>query len=135
VLEKGGKFVFSSHNRNRAPMQKPWSLGRLPGLRDLGRPASAMKRVAAYAVGTVNYLRFVRLNEYTTDYEIIVDQGHNDYGMCGYHITPEKQIAQLKQMGFETIDVVNNAGHRLNDAERITDDSPWLYYVCRKDLD
>jgi ubiquinone/menaquinone biosynthesis C-methylase UbiE len=133
VLDKDGKFVFSSHNRNRAPIQKPWSLSRLPPLYDLKHPLSAVKRVAAYVLGTINYLRLVRRNEYTEGYEIIVDEGHNDYGMRGYHITPDKQIAQLKQAGFETTGIVNNAGHRLGDAERVTDTSPWIYYVCRKE--
>lgn len=133
VLAGGGAFVFSSHNRNRPPVMCPWHPSRLPRPRAFIRPWAAAAGLRLYVTGIANYARNRRHDVHEEEYAIIVDEGHNDYSIRGYHIAADRQAAQLQAAGFGSVRIADLQGRWLSveHAEACSDE--WLYYLCRKE--
>jgi len=124
ALAKGGAFVFSSHNRDYAGVK---SLLRIPG-------ATLRTFLKASLFDPAAVLRHVlnkRHEEQNEEYAIINDNA-NRYQFLIYYISIEKQIEQLKNAGFKTVQAVGRDGrwigeHEHSDCHR----DPWIYYLCR----
>ncbi|HEY7006193.1 MAG TPA: class I SAM-dependent methyltransferase [Sphingomicrobium sp.] len=128
-LKSGGLFVFSSHNRN-ARVPKPWNLQQFD-VNPLRSPLRFGKRLAAYPMGIINYLRLAPANEMHTDYCIEVDAG-NLYSLMHYRITGKAGKAQLKRVGFRAIETFGIDGRQLSPRELETVDDWWIHYACRR---
>jgi len=124
VLEPGGLFAFSSHNR-------AWEgFGAPPRLELTVRPLALLRRGAEYARARIRRRLARRFEQHTRDYAVITDPGH-DYGVLHYYIAPAIQARQLADQGFAMLDAFDANGGALNAHE---DDrtSPSLLYVARR---
>ncbi len=132
VVAQDGAFVFSSHNRNRDRIPKPWSLEHFDFQRNPTlNPLKLARRSLNYAAGQLNNLRLSRQERYTEEYAIINDSG-DQYRFLSYHISAEKQIAQLARVGFEVEMIIDTQGRVLDLAmARDITESWMIYYVCR----
>lgn len=120
VLSKSGVFVFSSHNRECNNVA-PWTLGYLRGVRR-STARHMILRLLTYPAAVVNHLVNRGYERRCDEYAIINDPGEN-YKLLTYYISVERQIEQLKKVGFTRVEVV---------AEQSDHKQPqqWLYYVC-----
>ena len=100
VLQPGGVFLFSTHNRNspeyRRGFQFPPVQWTLHPLRALVRSA---RFVAHTATRMFNRRRFRPHEVRTPDYSVITDVCHH-YGTLLYYVTLENQRKQLEAAGF-----------------------------------
>jgi hypothetical protein len=132
VVTKTGVFVFSTHNRKRDRVIKPWNLENF----DLKRrptfnPLKLARRSLRYATGQLNYLRLSQKQIETEEYAIINDCG-DQYRFLSYHICVDHQIAQLARVGFDVEMIVDTQGRVLDLTNaRAVSDSWMIYYVCR----
>jgi ubiquinone/menaquinone biosynthesis C-methylase UbiE len=124
VLRQDGLFVFSSHNRNhRNAISSPrMAIAVAPGV--------LFRNLIDFVRSTYNYLRNRKRQQFKGEYSIINDRAHN-YAMLTYYIDKRAQISQLKETGFETIDMYDTYGNMLN-SDSDDKDSAWIYYVTRK---
>lgn len=128
VLDAGGLFAFSSHNRNyRIP--KPWDVRHL-ALNPLREPLRFAKRAAWYPTGIVNYLRVAHGSQDHADYCLSVDPAFR-YSLIHYQITAAAQERQLEHAGFRLVETVGCDGRRLLPGDRESSQDPWLQYICR----
>jgi SAM-dependent methyltransferase len=130
LLEPGGLFVFSSHNRN-FPIPKPWELGHFD-VNPVRNPVTFAKRLASYPVGMANYVRHARNSEVTDDYVIELDSAHR-YSLVHYRITLAAQKRQLERAGFRLIEAVGLDGRPVSLDQSATAGDPWFHYICRSD--
>lgn len=101
VLQPGGLFVFSTHNRNSPEYGRGF---RFPSLQWSANPARLLVRAARFCRETVrrvrNRRRFRPHEVRTDDYAVINDVCH-DYGTMLYYVTLARQRRQLVDAGFE----------------------------------
>lgn len=100
VLQPGGIFVFSTHNRNSPECRRGF---RFPSFQWSMNPLRVMVRSARFARDVVlrlrNRRRFRAHEVHAEDYSIVNDVCH-DYGTMLYYVTLEKQRRQLADAGF-----------------------------------
>jgi len=132
VVKPDGAFVFSTHNRNRRSILKPWSLEHFDfGGNPTINPLRLARRGLNYVTGQLNYARLSPKQRVTEDYAILNDNG-DQYRFLSYHISADKQIAQLAATGFEVELLIDTQGHVLDLAGGCEISDSWmLYYVCR----
>ena len=120
VLAAGGAFVFSAHNREHERLGLlPWQH---PGW--IGRP---MLRKSWEALRATRARRSMRRRELSTaDYALVNDEAHG-YALVHYYITPQQQIAQLRSVGFDQVQIVDSTGT----FGRVLPTDVWLHYVAR----
>ncbi len=121
VLRPGGRFMFSAHNRDYKYFRKlPWR-----------RKIEFDKQFAKFFLYALYHLpkhwRMKKHEVETDDYAIVNDSDHR-YSVLFYYICPDKQIQQLEDAGFESIEVHDNRGRPV---ERCVD-SHWLEYLAVK---
>jgi SAM-dependent methyltransferase len=132
VIRSNGAFVFSTHNRNRESIPRPWSLEHF----DLKRnptlnPLKLARRSLNYATGQLNHMRLSQRQKFNDEYAIINDNG-DQYRFLSYHISPDQQIAQLARVGFDVELMIDTQGRILErDTHSTISDSWMVYYVCR----
>ncbi|TDK26099.1 class I SAM-dependent methyltransferase [Luteimonas aestuarii] len=129
VLQPGGLFVFSTHNRDSAEFSRGF---RLPDFQWTANPARLVVRAARYASETWQRLRNRSRHRphevHTEDYAVINDVCHH-YGTMLYYVTLDKQREQLADAGFERdAEAYDLQGTRLEGDTR--DDS--ILLVARK---
>lgn len=137
VLQKGGYFVFSSHNRaSFNPNSKKFRIFRLPEFSSIldtvsryllsGRLLSLCPKIV---IRMYNRLKYRKFEIHEQEYSIINDSAHN-YSCLHYYISISKQLAQLVHIGFsEKIEAYNRKGQII-----MTDSlDPWIYYLARKE--
>lgn len=124
VLAPGGLFAFSSHNRDHR-------LARLqPTLKPTPDPFMLARRVVRYQRCLRNRRRNRVYEREEKDYAIINDRSHN-YSLVTHYMTLRAQVAELRTLGFEPMEVYDLAGRSLPlDGEDT--ESGWLHYVARK---
>lgn len=100
VLQPGGLFVFSMHNRDSPRYRSGF---RLPAMEWSGNPLRMLVRTACFGRDTVRRLRNRRrllpLEVHAEGYALVNDSGH-DYCTMRYCITLEQQRRQLVDSGF-----------------------------------
>ncbi|MDH5835701.1 class I SAM-dependent methyltransferase [Luteimonas kalidii] len=101
VLEPGGLFVFSTHNRNSPEFGRGF---RWPSFEWSWHPLRAAVRSLRFCGEFVLRLRnrrhFRPFEVHAPDYAIINDQCHH-YGTMLYYVTLDRQRRQLAEAGFE----------------------------------
>jgi len=132
IVKPDGAFVFSTHNRNRERIIKPWSLKHFDFRRNPTiNPLKLARRGLNYAAGQLNYLRLSSKQRFTEEYAVINDNG-DQYRFLSYHISADHQIAQLARVGFDVEMIIDNQGRVLDlDSARGITDSWMIYYICR----
>lgn len=131
VLQPGGLFVFSNHNRNSPEFSRGF---RFPTLAWSSNPLRLAVRTLRFAADTMlrirNRSRFRPHEVHDEDYSIINDVCHH-YGTMLYYVTMEKQRKQLASAGFEPdAEAFDLSGQPVHDSTR--DDS--IAYIARKPL-
>lgn len=124
VLVDGGLFVFSTHNKNyehavtRPKLTLSWD------------PVRQARELFRFATHCRNHMRNRSFEQFEDDYWILNDRAHS-YTLLTYYITQTEQVAQLKAVGFDALEIYNRRGELLPlaSADRT---SSWLYYVARK---
>jgi ubiquinone/menaquinone biosynthesis C-methylase UbiE len=124
VLKRDGLFVFSSHNRNHR-----YAISQ-PKMRLSKSPYTQFKNIKDFTKSMCNYLRNKSNQQFKQEYAIINDVAHN-YAMLTYYIDKLNQVSQLKANGFETVEIYDTLGNKL-DSDSDDKDSAWIYYVARK---
>jgi Tol biopolymer transport system component len=93
-------------------------------------PYTQVKIIKDFTKSMCNYLRNKSNQQFKQEYAIINDVAHN-YAMLTYYIDKLNQVSQLKANGFETIEMYDTLGNKL-DSDSDDKDSAWIYYVARK---
>ena len=100
VLQPGGLFVFSTHNRDSPEYRRGF---RFPELQWSPDPLRMLVRSARFARDTLRRLRNRRrlrpLEIHAADYAVINDVCH-DYGTMLYYVSLAQQRRQLADAGF-----------------------------------
>lgn len=124
VLKQDGLFVFSAHNRKHR-----YAISR-PKMKLSTTLCKQVEHFKEFVKSSINHLRNRNHQKFEDEYAIINDVAHN-YAMLTYYIDKENQISQLKDAGFETIEMYDTLGNTLN-PDSDDKDSAWIYYVARK---
>jgi len=128
VLAGDGLFLFSSHNRNfRVP--RPWALEHL-AINPVRHPFRFIRRLAAFPLGIVNYLRQSGTEETGDDHCIAIDSAYL-YSLRHYCMTLEAQERQLRAQGFDIVERAGIDGRPAGPGESATLADPWIQYLCR----
>ncbi|MFQ5965490.1 MAG: class I SAM-dependent methyltransferase [Candidatus Scalinduaceae bacterium] len=124
VLGQNGLFVFSSHNRNHHNATLP------PKMSFSLTPCVQIGNLIKFIKSTYNRLKNKKHERLEKEYSIINDRAHN-YALLTYYIDKTSQISQLREVGFEVVEMYDTCGNVL-DIDSDDHDSPWIYYVTRK---
>lgn len=126
VRAETGCFFFSSHNLHMYPFPLT-----LPPFR-VSRALRSLYHVSRASAQHV-LLKFLNRHVNTTvafrrGWEILRDGAHSvELRLC--YITPECQVAQLKELGFEVITIYDLEGNSIDPAKPPKD--WWFHYLCR----
>jgi SAM-dependent methyltransferase len=122
VLDSGGIFVFSSHNRNFR------NLGKLPWQQeDFKFTPGLVKEMLKALFSLPRHARLKRHEVYETDYAIVNDNAES-YSLLTCYVTIAAQIRELLQAGFSEVRAFDLEGKLVS----VDYTSPWIYYVARK---
>ena len=131
VLQPGGVFLFSAHNRHGP------GCGEKPALRlkfswnpfKLGW--RAFRLLTSLAELAINYRRHSALNEAHDDWAIMTAAAHN-FGIVIMYTSLAEQMRQLEAAGFKTEQVFECvSGAAVADGADMST-AGWLHYVARK---
>jgi SAM-dependent methyltransferase len=130
IVQPGGWFVFSSHNRD-APV-----FGyRPPPFYPSRNPARLAARGGAWSVSAVvaaRNRRRLRNRELETQWYAVRNDDAHEYSLLTYYIRVEDQFAQLREAGFTTPPAAYALdGRRLRPGELCRD--AWVYYAVQKE--
>jgi ubiquinone/menaquinone biosynthesis C-methylase UbiE len=112
----GGIFFFSSHNLNYIPAVFSFKYSLDP------------------VITVFNIYKYIKLRKKNKDikYDVghaIINDGAHNFRLSTYYVTPEEQIAQLNNVGFNNIKMYSlNSGTEMLLDE--TDQTPWIHYLC-----
>ncbi len=124
VLKHDGLFIFSSHNRNHR-----YAISS-PKIKFATTLCKQTGNIINYIKSMHNRLRIKNHQVFNEQYAIINDVAHN-YAMLTYYIDKVNQVKQLKEVGFETVEMYDTLGNFLH-LDSDDKDSAWIYYVARK---
>lgn len=124
VLCPNELLIFSSHNRHYRHAK------RMPALTGSRNPVTLMRSVLKYGNSWKNHLRNRRWQSSQSEYAIINDSGH-EYRCLHYYISKEDQVAQLKAVKFNVLDMFDAQGDTTDLGDN-DEASPWIYYVAEK---
>jgi SAM-dependent methyltransferase len=131
VMSASGVFVFSSHNRRCSNIFRPWQLMQPWRSNPVRHPRSTLRGLISFFICCINHLRNRRYERNNDEFSIVNDQAHY-YTLMTYYVDVDKQINQLNEYGFQTIEAIDFSGHVLSESDYITCQDTWIYYVCRK---
>ena len=126
LLKPGGNFLFSAHNIEK----KITSAFSLKNLHWRKNPISMVRNLLCYLAGIWNYLRMRRLQTYTDEYALLIDNALN-YRLLTCYIGKQQQVAQLQVVGFGTVEVFDRDA-KVIDLTIPETQCAWLYYLTRK---
>ena len=126
VLRPAGTFLFSSHSIDGLPLPSPLAGLRGHGPSSVGRLPSALARAAM--TNRVN--RTLDLPEARRRGWTMVRDGAHRFQIVYHYVTAGHQAAQLQQLGFVDVEVLDMHGVRVDPKSPGVD--PWLHYLCRK---
>ncbi|HMI89133.1 MAG TPA: class I SAM-dependent methyltransferase [Polyangiaceae bacterium] len=132
VLQRGGVFLFSAHNKRGPGCGERLSFG-------VGKTRNPVKLLARTLRALIeaprtarNYFRYSRLNEDQDGRSIMNAAAHN-HGLLIQYITLEKQCEELERAGFRPHpEVYENVEGRRVETGDDTCSAWWLHYVARK---
>jgi SAM-dependent methyltransferase len=131
VLQPGGLFVFSSHNRDGP------GLGEAPGLRmqlswnPLKLGWRSLRMIGSLPRSLLNHRRLRALNESHTEWSIMNCAAH-DFGIVVMYTTLGEQKRQLRACGFESELVLDNVRGKPVADGADTRGLWWFHHVARK---
>lgn len=121
VLQPGGFFFFSTHNRDYRHFNKlPWQEGVKFNL-------NVLKNCLYTLAYLPKHLRMRRHEVDTDEYAIVNDNAHG-FSLLSYYIGINQQKAQLAGNRFVDVEAYDMKGRKV---ER-DPNSPWTYYLARK---
>jgi SAM-dependent methyltransferase len=124
ILEAGGLFVLSTHNRGAAAdVPPPTRVRRDDPLHFAADLVRMPRRVR-------NHRRLAGAEAEHQGYEIVND-GALDYALLHYYIAPPDQARQLAELGFELLECLDLEG-RAVDVTAGSSTSSELHYVARR---
>jgi SAM-dependent methyltransferase len=136
VLKPGGLVLFSTHNLHGPSYRENlWYLLRMPDLSGgpVGIAIDTARRIYTLPIGTVNFLRYSKLNRQFDGCAVRVCAAHK-FGVLIMYTEMEAQHRQLAEAGLETEIVFGKTGSR---GLSVTDDvsrESWFHFVARKPL-
>jgi SAM-dependent methyltransferase len=140
VLDRGGFFVFSIHNKDGPSYgETPFQLHR-PGQRWDRSPRAAARFVWRNATHPTRIIRRYRNWLRAKPMSIEGDGSgmssllHGDFTLLNSFLTIERTREELREVGFEVIDIYNsgNSDIRSIPPETKWTDTDWLHVVARK---
>lgn len=124
ILAEDGYFMFSTHNREVAgEIAGPTYAFSL-------HPKRLARNLYTYWIARRNRKLNLHKQSYFDHYAILNDPAH-DYALMTYYISPNSQVAQLRENGFQVIDQASIDGELYGGAFEDAH-SKWLYYLCKK---
>ncbi len=134
VVRPGGYVLFSSHNRGGPGYQENiWKLLPQFTFNPLKLGWRTLRSMRRFQLGTLNYMRNVKLNHDYGDYAVKTAAAHN-FGIVIVYTTLREQRRQLAQIGFERSAVFGSCeGNRIDDDVEISD-TWWFHFIARKPL-
>jgi 2-polyprenyl-3-methyl-5-hydroxy-6-metoxy-1,4-benzoquinol methylase len=124
MMQPNGMFVFATHNLNWA------GVGSTPQLEHAKDPVRLLKNYLAHRKCVKNHRRMKPLEERYANFAILNDISHEWLALL-YYITREEQTKQLRETGFEVLEVYDRNGVLLGQGMDDTHCAV-LYYVCRR---
>jgi SAM-dependent methyltransferase len=132
VLQPGGVFLFSTHNRHGP------GHGEHPGL-DLSwstNPLGIAKRAALSVVGLpralFNHARFRRLNDPREDSSIMNAAAHG-FGILVHYTTLEAEIRELAAAGFDAnAEMYCRSGELISTQETLRGPGAWWFHMLAR---
>jgi SAM-dependent methyltransferase len=130
VLRPGGRFVFSTLNRDtmsRLPHWPDWQVFHGTGL----QPARLFRASAKLVVGGINHLRGLPLA--SDDGEVAVENlaAHN-FALMVVFTSLHRQIREIHDAGFVVEAIFTPDGDRIPSDDPDNTDAPWHHFVARK---
>lgn len=121
VLEPGGFFMFSTHNRDYPHFNKlPWQEG-------VQFKLNFLKKCLYTLAFLPKHFRMRRHEVHTDEYAIVNDNAHG-FSLLSYYIGMDQQKAQLTTAGFVEVEAYAIEGRKV-ESDR---NSPWIYYLAQK---
>ncbi|MEL6864774.1 MAG: class I SAM-dependent methyltransferase [Bacteroidota bacterium] len=129
VLSPGGLLIFSSHNLDY-PRKSAYAY---EGIYWHPNPLTFIKEnykdLRKYVKNIRNHQRNKKLEVHHDGYALINDQ-MNSYSLLVYYTSKKHQCQQLKEQGFDDIQMVDHQGQFLSIDQPCRD--PWIYYAAKK---
>jgi len=121
VLQPGGFFMFSTHNRDYRHFNKlPWQEGVKFNL-------NVLKNCLYTLAFLPKHLQMRRHEVHTDEYAIVNDNAHG-FSLLSYYIGIGQQMTQLETAGFVAGVAYDMEGRKI-ESDR---DSPWIYFLAQK---
>ncbi|MDT7603723.1 MAG: hypothetical protein QOF61_1720 [Acidobacteriota bacterium] len=124
VLKPGGRFLFSTHNRDHV------DFNRLPWQGRLSLDAVFIKSCLYTLFHLPRHLRMRRHEIHADEYAIINDNAHG-FSLLAYYISVPRQLAQLARVGFREAEAFDMEGNAVVRDTRF----PWIHYLATKGED
>lgn len=126
LLNPGGLFVFSTHNRAWRMCGQP---PRLPSYEEAGNLPRLVHRSLLTARDYVNHRRLAHLQRSEDDYAVVTGS-HERTGLV-YCIDKDAQFRQLHACGFEAVGAYDYDGNLLGETDMATESSN-LHFACER---
>lgn len=121
VLQTGGLFMFSTHNRDYK------YFGKLPWQECIKLNPSFLKSSLYTLYHLPRHIRLKLRETHTSEYAIINDTAHG-FALLTYYINMSEQRRQLEAAGFTDVEAWDMDGN----ITRANNSSPWFHYLARR---
>jgi SAM-dependent methyltransferase len=124
VLKPGGRFLFSTHNRDYAGFNKlPWQ--------EKFSPDAVFIKSCLYSLFHLpKHIKMRRHEIHTDEYAVINDNAHG-FSLLAYYISVPRQLEQLARVGFDSAQAFDMEGNAVERDTRF----PWIHYLATKSKD
>lgn len=126
VLQPGGHFCFSSHNREKKS-PSPMDVSAFKSANGLGNLA---RLVAGQLSDCWSSFRNRSREEEHATYALRLDSG-NRYRFPMYYTDKASEVLRLRELGYEDVSCFDGEGEKAR-PEESDSQSSWIYYLCRK---
>jgi SAM-dependent methyltransferase len=124
VLEPGGIFAFSAHNRGYAAAR----VG--PRLRRSRNPLTQAQLVFDWLRKTRNHARLRPFESDQPEYALVNDQAEG-FTLLHYYVSKDEQRRQLEHAGLDLLEMYDKTGNPIA-VDGTDQHTPWIWYVARK---
>ncbi|HYS65984.1 MAG TPA: class I SAM-dependent methyltransferase [Paraburkholderia sp.] len=134
VVRPGGYLLFSSHNRGGPGYRENiWQLLPQFTFNPLKLGWRTLRSMRRFQLGTLNYVRHVRLNRDYGGYAVKTAAAHN-FGIVIVYTTLREQRRQLAQIGFQCDAVFESGEGELIPGDVEDSDAWWFHFIAHKPL-